>query len=195
MTQYTTAKTKTKVTMSLVIRPRIWLLRVTVVEGSCVVVIACIVCLWVYKAYQKYCYDNTISIKTLQRGKSRNIRVGLQMTAGRYNWVLIVYCVGAKQHITWLIGTNVITKNQYQPQSAQQSTLEKMTPRNFLTGVIDTYHITIQDKEDYFTLWFLLGIMGAGIFPNLQNRCVAYLETKTMGSRSYECLHLETVSV
>ncbi|KAK5130038.1 hypothetical protein LTR08_002512 [Meristemomyces frigidus] len=101
-------------------------------------------------------YQNAASVKVLQVGESRNVLTELSMTPDEYNWVQSVYFIS---YIIFEIPSNLL--------------LKKMSPRIWQSRIILTWgivlacHAAIPNKQTYYALRFLLGMMEAGMFPGI----------------------------
>ncbi|KAK7721258.1 hypothetical protein SLS64_001554 [Diaporthe eres] len=101
-------------------------------------------------------YTNAASIKVLQVGQSSNVLTELGMTADQYNWIQTVYFIS---YVIFEVPSNLV--------------LKKVTPRKWQTriflswGIVVACHAAVQNKEGFYALRFLLGMMEAGFFPGL----------------------------
>ncbi|KAK3621208.1 hypothetical protein LTR56_022918 [Elasticomyces elasticus] len=132
-------------------------------------------------------YQNAASVKVLQVGQPRNILKELNMTSDQYNWVQSIY------FISYIIfEVNEIAKRpkdiQTDPsQVPSNMLLKRMTPRLWQSRIILTWgivlacHAAIQNKDTYYALRFLLGMMEAGLFPGLAAQLCSWYRSDEMG--------------
>ncbi|KAH8900183.1 MFS general substrate transporter [Thozetella sp. PMI_491] len=115
-------------------------------------------------------YGNAASVKVLQVGEDRNILKELSMTSDQYNWVQSIYFIS---YILFEVPSNLI--------------LKRMLPRNWQTRIIVSWgtvlacHAAIQNKESYYAVRFLLGMMEAGMFPGLAAQLCSWYRSDEMG--------------
>ena len=115
-------------------------------------------------------YTNAANVKVLQVGQPRNSLNELNMTADQYNWVQSIYFIA---YIIFEVPSNLM--------------LKKMTPRIwqsriiFTWGVVLACHAAIQNKNSYYALRFLLGMMEAGLFPGLAVQLCSWYRSDEMG--------------
>ncbi|PPJ58838.1 hypothetical protein CBER1_08515 [Cercospora berteroae] len=117
-------------------------------------------------------YQNAAPVKVLQVGEPRNILTELNMTHDQYNYVQSIYFIA---YIIFEVPSNLM--------------LKKMAPRVWQSriilswGIVLACHAAIQNKDTYYALRFLLGMMEAGLFPGLAVQLCSWYRSDEMGKR------------
>lgn len=111
------------------------------------------------------------------------------MTSNQYNWVQSIYFVRCRVKFALLSNNGLDTfQISYIIFEAPSSLLQKrMTPHIFQTrillswGIVLACHAAIKNKESYYALRFLLGMMEAGMFPGIASLLCSWYRSDEMG--------------
>lgn len=143
-------------------------------------------------------YTNAASIKVLQVGQPSNVLTELGMTADQYNWIQTVYFVRlvfvrhSLKTPSWRFSLEGKLTLAFQIsyvifEVPSNLVLKKVTPRKWQTriflswGVVVACHAAVQNKEGFYALRFLLGMMEAGFFPGLAAQMCSWYRTDEYG--------------
>ncbi|EXJ82260.1 hypothetical protein A1O3_06073 [Capronia epimyces CBS 606.96] len=113
---------------------------------------------------------NAASVKVLQVGQPSNILKELHMTPDQYNWVQSIYYIS---YIIFETPSNLILKRM-SPHVWQS--------RIFFTwGIVLACHAAIQNRQGYYAVRFILGMMEAGFFPGVMCQMAFWYRTEEYG--------------
>jgi MFS family permease len=127
-------------------------------------------------------------VKVLQVGEDRNILTELNMTSNEYNWVQSIYFVRQPSSQSYASSTNSSLRIAYIIfEVPSNMLLKKMTPRIWQSriiiswGIVLACHAVIRNRDTYYALRFLLGMMEAGLFPGLAAQLCSWYRSDEMG--------------
>jgi hypothetical protein len=133
-------------------------------------------------------YLNASVVKVLQVGEDRNILAELNMTSDEYNWVQSIYFVCRLSPQSFARCTNARSQIAYIIfEVPSNMLLKKMTPRLWQSriiiswGIVLACHAAIRNRDTYYALRFLLGMMEAGLFPGLAAQLCSWYRSDEMG--------------